>query len=694
MLITMLCIHPSDEADSHNEQKDEIDNQQSDHIKIDYNDASPDLPDVSTDTDQRSNHDEIEEIQPEIILDHLYQDPIYHFEILNQRNGEEMNWNKQHMIHNQRLDPILKIIINYINDEDIMEEHKDLPPKQKGDVVHNKYFVGDDGLLYFKHTNSDTNLIVLPVQQRKALLAALHDDLLSGNHAGISYTQNKVMKYVYWHGYMAQIAEYIRTCRACQLSKAKQHKSHGLMQLFRATRPNQHISIDHAVMPTTPDGNKYITSIIDNYSGLVYAAPMPDISASRVARLIHDKWITVHGVPDKLLSDQGKELIGEIMKHLCKMCKITKLQTSSYNPRTNGQVERWNGTMKKGLRCIAHDTQLSFIDGYGWDLFIDLLSGHFNNQISRRHTLSPNEVHYGYNTVLPFEYNIEKNEFKYDSQQKILYATFIRICKRIRLNMASEYLTKYDIKRKEYYDKKRIEYSYKIGTQVIYLSKSLKIGSEGKLTSLWKGPYIVVKKYDDMKYKIQHYHTKEKINVTVDRIHRYHVRDEGMFDHIHLDNNGNDLFIELHSDAESDIDAVRNAVNDEYDRLNHDSDDQIMDAINDPNEIHAHDPLPPINIQSNIAVNQSQTDNRPFIADSPQPNIPELPIDDDGELNNTQNNNDSDNSNSSDDENQKVSGRKRKRSEILDEEMDITVMEPTSKRLKQFYINLIRRHYS
>ncbi len=65
-----------------------------------------------------------------------------------------------------------------------------------------------------------------------------------------------------------------------------------------------------------------------------------------------------------------------------------------------------------------------------------------------------------------------------------------------------------------------------------------------------------------------------------------------------------------------------------------------------------------------------------------------------GELNNTQNNNDSDNSNSSDDENQKVSGRKRKRSEILDEEMDITVMEPTSKRLKQFYINLIRRHYS
>jgi len=43
--------------------------------------------------------------------------------------------------------------------------------------------------------------------------------------------------------------------------------------------------------------------------------------------------------PVSLLIDQGKEVDGNVMKHVCRMLGIDKLRTTPYKPLTN-QVER------------------------------------------------------------------------------------------------------------------------------------------------------------------------------------------------------------------------------------------------------------------------------------------------------------------------------------------------------------------
>ena len=179
------------------------------------------------------------------------------------------------------------------------------------------------------------------------------------------------------------------------------------------------------------------------------------------------------------------------MTHLCKFCKIKKLRTSPYHPNTNGQVERWNGTLKKGLRCIAEDHDLDFSKGDSWDIYIDLVVGHYNNSPSRRTGLSPNEIFHGNDIILPVDYNLGLDTFDLNNNDHILYKGWIRKCKRIKQRLAEERLTEYDKRRKEFADRDRIDEGYKIGDKVIYLSRTKNVGSLGGLKTLWDGPYIV-----------------------------------------------------------------------------------------------------------------------------------------------------------------------------------------------------------
>ncbi len=56
------------------------------------------------------------------------------------------------------------------------------------------------------------------------------------------------------------------------------------------------------------------------------------------------------GVPEKLLSDRGTNLLSFLMRDVCQLLGITKINTTAYHPQTNGMVERFNRTLKTMLR--------------------------------------------------------------------------------------------------------------------------------------------------------------------------------------------------------------------------------------------------------------------------------------------------------------------------------------------------------
>ncbi len=59
-------------------------------------------------------------------------------------------------------------------------------------------------------------------------------------------------------------------------------------------------------------------------------------------------------IPECVLSDQGSQFCGKVMKQLCEWLGIQKLRTSPYHPETNGAVERMHETKKAILgKCSS-----------------------------------------------------------------------------------------------------------------------------------------------------------------------------------------------------------------------------------------------------------------------------------------------------------------------------------------------------
>ena len=96
-----------------------------------------------------------------------------------------------------------------------------------------------------------------------------------------------------------------------------------------------------------------------------------------------------------LLSDQGKDLISNVVKHLCKLLGIKKLQTPSYWARGNGTVERWNEDLGKAFKAIALDRNLRFHRGDSWDIYVPMIAANHNDSFSRRIGMTRNKLNYG-----------------------------------------------------------------------------------------------------------------------------------------------------------------------------------------------------------------------------------------------------------------------------------------------------------
>ena len=122
-------------------------------------------------------------------------------------------------------------------------------------------------------------------------------------------------------------------------------------------------------LPMTEQGNKYVIVMQDFLTKwpLVFAAP--DQKATRIAHLLVEEVVPMFGVPEALLSDRGTNLLSHLVRDVCQLLGIVKLNTTAYHPLCDGMVERLNRTLKAMLRktCAKFGRQSDrFLPGVLW----------------------------------------------------------------------------------------------------------------------------------------------------------------------------------------------------------------------------------------------------------------------------------------------------------------------------------------
>ena len=81
---------------------------------------------------------------------------------------------------------------------------------------------------------------------------------------------------------------------------------------------------------------------------------MKNPEASTIKDALISQWIYGHGNSKIAVSDQARNIDGEIVNALCTELGIEKWRSSPYNPEGDGQAERSVQTVRAILQCIMH----------------------------------------------------------------------------------------------------------------------------------------------------------------------------------------------------------------------------------------------------------------------------------------------------------------------------------------------------
>ena len=156
------------------------------------------------------------------------------------------------------------------------------------------------------------------------------------------------------------IRNFISQCTVYQKTKCDTMPPKApLIKSYIPNAPMQFVSLDSAYLPKDSHGYQYMLLIGDVFSKYIVAIPLKDQTAKTVSEAFLPNWVYVHGTPYCLLTDQGSNVDGSIMKDICNALGIEKRRSSAYHSPGNGFAERSICSIKDLLCSVLLDRHLN-----------------------------------------------------------------------------------------------------------------------------------------------------------------------------------------------------------------------------------------------------------------------------------------------------------------------------------------------
>ena len=135
----------------------------------------------------------------------------------------------------------------------------------------------------------------------------------------------------------------VRSCTVCAEIKPQFFKPESV-HLIKATCPFERLSLDFKGPLPSTNQNRFLITIIDEYSRFPFAFSYRDTSAKSIISGL-DQVFSMFGMPAYIYSDRGSAFMSAEFKRYLLDKGIASSRTTSYNPAGNGQVERLNQTL-------------------------------------------------------------------------------------------------------------------------------------------------------------------------------------------------------------------------------------------------------------------------------------------------------------------------------------------------------------
>lgn len=322
-----------------------------------------------------------------------------------------------------------------------------------------KLNIFETGIVGVSTSNKLTFRVVLPLSLRNRVFQHYHANIIVGGHLGYNKTYNKIKKSYFWCGMAKDIEQKCHSCATCLIHAPRHPSIHGFLHPISAFRPWDIVGMDVAgpISPTSGDF-KYILVCVDYFTRWCEAIPLAVNNAKSVANAFLTKIIARHGIPKKVITDEGGSVDSSQIRELTHYFGIEKQRSVAYKPSTDGMAERVIGTLKKMLAKYCSER------GEKWHKFLPLVLMSYHASIHSATGYSPYYLMFGRNPNFspghldgwPFELLSDDASLKF-REMITLYAKNLTGELWLAHAEAQSHIRDYQLSVKKSFDKDRLE---------------------------------------------------------------------------------------------------------------------------------------------------------------------------------------------------------------------------------------------
>ena len=197
-----------------------------------------------------------------------------------------------------------------------------------------------------------SRVVIAAVSAAENTLKGLHEGLVHPGEGRLyQFVRARNLPYS-----MEDVKKVVSQCRICAKIKPRFYRPVN-PPLIKATQPFERLAVDFKGPLPSVTQNRYILTVVDEFSRFPWAFPSKDMTTKTVSDCL-DEIFSMCGQPGYIHSDNGPAFVSEeLHKHLTKN-SIGHSFSSVYNPRGNGQVERYNGTIWRGVQLALESDGL------------------------------------------------------------------------------------------------------------------------------------------------------------------------------------------------------------------------------------------------------------------------------------------------------------------------------------------------
>lgn len=240
----------------------------------------------------------------------------------------------------------------------------------------------------------------VPESLRVRIMSQLHETPAFG-HRGAAALFALVSRRFWWPDCHKDTAKFAHGCESCQRNNPSTQRPYGFLHPLPAPEHAfRHLTLDFVgpLEPCAIRGHTYrnILQVVDRLTKRVWIIPTETMTARETASAFVNNVFRFCGLPDSLVSDQGKAFIDATWKFLCRTLNIRHKLSTSHHPQTDGQTERSNRTMEVYLRHFVSYHQND------WAPLLPIAEFCINNHANASTGVSPFFASFGHHPRLDF----------------------------------------------------------------------------------------------------------------------------------------------------------------------------------------------------------------------------------------------------------------------------------------------------